>query len=162
MSPSSFSFITFCNRNYHRKSISRNFREIDFTKKLIKILLPEVHDLHLVMPPWPKIFLVLSSHLVILEYLVPPNLSSYIFQKPRAEFWSDQKYIIRIFPIYGSRNNLGGNQSSHSSEIRGLRLMKLSGQNAQHRPEHPVLFKNPKLLEMMKRKNYLGFLIPKI
>ena len=123
--------------------------------------LPEVHDLHLVMPPWPKIVLVLSSHLVILGCLVPPNLSSYIFQKPRAEFWSDQKYIIRIFPIYG-RNNLGGNQSSHSSEIRGLRLMKLSGQNAQHRPEHPVLFKNPKLLEMMKRKNYLGFLIPKI
>ena len=76
--------------------------------------LPEVHDPHLVMPPWPKIVPVLSSHLVILGYLVPPNLSSYIFQRPRAEFFDQIRNILLEFPIYGSRNNLRGENQTCS------------------------------------------------
>ena len=79
--------------------------------------LPEVHDPHLVMPPWPKIVPVLSSHLVILGYLVPPNLSSYIFQRPRAEFFDQIRNILLEFPIYGSRNNLRGENIYLSNSI---------------------------------------------
>ena len=78
--------------------------------------LPEGHDPHLVMPLWPKIVPVLSSHLVTLGYLVPPNLSSYIFQRPRAEFFDQIRNILLEFPIYGSRNNLRGkNQTCYPS-----------------------------------------------
>ena len=79
--------------------------------------LPEVHDPHLVMPLWPKIVPVLSSHLVILGYLVPPNLSSYIFQRPRAEFFDQIRNILLEFPIYGSRNNLRG-EINHALSIK--------------------------------------------